>query len=170
MAKKELTEKDFWAQQVIRVQQDGKDCIFALVRRRYSDTDIETKGPGEYRGLNHEVNYPKITDNDPDSETFGQRIDDKSKEAGKGRLIYVDKFTPENIKKFQSMCGITAFGNTQYIYKFTQINITADKINEFWTEKQDEVYNKYILKENKIVIKNEENQHNNRRTSIKKTG
>lgn len=168
MAKKKLTEDDFWAQQIIRAQQDGKDCIFALVRRRYSEDDIESTGPGEYIGVEHQKAYPKITDNDPDSETFGQRIYKPNAEPTGIKLIYQDKFTPENVKKYKSMCGITSFGSTQYIYKFKQINITADKLNEFWTEPQDEIYNKYILKEN--VIKIETDKHNNRPRNASKTG
>ena len=152
VAKKKLSEKDFWAQQVIRAQQDGKDCIFALVRRRYSEDDIESVGPGEYFGIDRKPNYPKVTDNDPDSETYTQRIDKPDAEPTGVRLIYLDKFTPENIKKYKSMCSVTTFGTTQLIYKFKQISITADKDNEFWSSPQDEVYNKYILKETIIKI------------------
>ena len=152
MAKKKLTEDDFWAQQVIRAKQDGKDCIFALVRRRYSEDDIENVGPGEYFGLDRKPNFPKVTDSDPESETFGKRIDKPNGEPTGIRLIYLDKFTPENIKKYKSMCGITTFGTTQLIYKFTEINIRADDENEFWSEKQDEVYRKLVLKQPTVIV------------------
>ncbi len=152
MAKKKLTQDDYWAQQIIRAKQDGKDCIFALVRRKYSENDIESTGPGEYFGLDKQSNYPKITDNDPDSDTFGKRIDKPNAEPTGVRLIYLDKFTPENIKKYKSMYGVTTFGTTQLIYKFIQMNITADNEEEFWSAPQDEVYNKYILKQPAITV------------------
>ena len=168
MVKKKLTQDDFWAQQVIRAQSGGKDYIFALVRRKYSDEDIEPIGPGEYIGLKETKSYPKMTDNDPDSETFGKRIDKPNAEATGLKMKYEDEFTPENIKKYQSMFGINDFGETLFIYKFKQISIRADKVNEFWTISQDDAYNKYILKEQ--VIKIEESQSNTRRRISKKTG
>ena len=39
MAKKKLASEDYWAQQIIRAQSGGKDYIFALVRRKYSDDE-----------------------------------------------------------------------------------------------------------------------------------
>ena len=65
-----------------------------------------------------------------------------------------------NIKKYQQMAGNNNFGETSLVYKFKQINITADKINEFWTTPMDKIYNTYVLKEQ--VIKIEENKSNNR--------
>ena len=161
MVKKKLTEDNFWAQHVIRAQQDGKDYIFALVRRKYSETDIETTGPGEYLGLDRKSSYPKITDNDPDSETFGKRIDKPNAEPIGIRMIFKDEFNTKNIAKYKSMCGVTSFGQTEYIYKFRQINLSADKIDEFWEIKQDKAYDKYVLKENVVIV--EKNQPNSRR-------
>ena len=66
------------------------------------------------------------------------------------------------------MCGNNTWGETSYIYKFKQISITADKIDEYWTTTQDAIYNKYILKEQ--VVKIEENKSNNRRKNSTKTG
>ena len=152
MAKKTLTQNDYWAQHIIRAQQDGKDYIFALVRRKYSEDDVEQTGPGEYFGIEHKSSYAKVTDNDPDSDTFGKRIDKPNADPTGVRLVYLDKFTPENIKKYQSMSGVTTYGQTQHILKFKQMSITMDKIPEFWAKTQDELYDKYILKENKIII------------------
>jgi hypothetical protein len=161
MGKKKLTEDNFWAQHIIRAQQDGEDCIFALVRRKYADDDIESTGPGEYLGLDRTESFAKINDTDPDSETFGQRIDKPNSEPIGVRMIFKDKFTPANIKKYQKMCGVTSFGQTEYIYKFRQINIAADKVDEFWTIKQDDAYNRYVLKD--TVVNIEENKPNSRR-------
>ena len=168
MAKKKLSSDDYWAQQIIRAQQAGKDYVYALVRRRYSEDDIEPVGPGEYIGLDQQRNFPKITDNDPESDTFGKRIDKPNAEPSGVRMLYKDEFTPANIKKYQDMCGNNTWGETSYIYKFKQISITADKIDEYWTTTQDAIYNKYILKEQ--VVKIEENKSNNRRKNSTKTG
>lgn len=161
MGKKKLTESDYWAQHIIRAQQDGKDYIFALVRRKYDEDDIESTGPGEYIGLSRENKYPKVTDKDPDSDTFGKRIDKPDADPIGVRLLYVDEFNSDNIKKYKSMSGITAFGQTEFIWKFKQVNITADKVEEFWQIPQDDAYDKYVLKE--TVVKIEENKPNNRR-------
>ena len=63
---------------------------------------------------------------------------------------------------------IAIFGETIFIYKFKQISIRADKVDEFWKITQDDAYNKYILKEQ--VIKIEESKSNTRRRVSKKAG
>lgn len=161
MGKKKLTDKDFWAQHIIRAKQDGKEYIYALVRRKYADDDIESTGPGEYLGLDKKPSYQKITDNDPDSDTFGQRIDKPNSEPTGVRMIFTDEFNAKNIAKYKSMCGINGFGQTEFIWKFKQINLSADQVDEFWSLEQDKAYNKYVLKEQ--VIKIEKNQPNARR-------
>ena len=168
MAKKKLASSDYWAQHIIRAQQGGKDYIFALVRRRYSDDDVEPIGPGEYLGLSEKKSYPKMTDGDPDSETFGKRIDNPNASATGIKIIYTDLFTPENVKKYQSMVGINSYGETAYLYKFKQMTIQGDMVYEFWTTTQDAAYNKYILKEQVITI--ETDKSNTRRGIVKKAG
>ena len=103
MAKKKLSSDDYWAQQIIRAQQGGKDYIFALVRRKYDEDDIEPVGPGEYIGLDQKKNYPKVTDNDPESDTFGKRISKPNAEPSGIKVVYKDSFTPANVKKYQKM-------------------------------------------------------------------
>jgi len=163
LAKKKLTEKDFWALNIVRAQQDGKDYIFASVRRKYSDDDIETKGSGEYLGLSRVESFEKITDNDPDSDTFGKRIDKPGASPIGTKQVYTDEFTPANIKKYKAMVGTNHFGQTELIWKFKQVNISVDLVDEFWTLPQDEAYNKYVLKEQTINIVEKENKSNARR-------
>jgi len=161
MAKKKLNDNDFWAQQIYRTQQNGKDFIYALVRRRYSVDDIETVGPGEYIGTERKEKFPIITDSDPESETFGERIPKPNALPVGTKLIFQDSWNEKNIKRYQSMAGITNFGETQYIYSFKQTSIAANNIKEFWKlPSLDDAYKKFILKETVIVV--EENKHNNR--------
>jgi hypothetical protein len=152
MAKKKLTDNDWWALNIVRAQQDGKDCIFASVRRKYSEDDIETKGSGEYIGLSKKQSFPRITDNDPDSDTFGQRIDKPNSAPIGTKMVYTDEFTPENIKKYKKMVGTNHFGQTELIWKFKQVNISVDIEREFWEMSQEEAYNKYVRKEQQITI------------------
>lgn len=161
MAKKKLTDKDFWAQQIYRTQQNGKDFVYALVRRRYSEEDIESVGPGEYIGTKRKEKFPIITDSDPDSDTFGERIPKPNALPVGTKLIFLDKWNEDNIKRYKSMAGITNFGETQYIYSFKQTSITANDVKEFWKiPTLNDAYKKFILKEKVIVI--EKNQHNDR--------
>ena len=152
MAKKKLTDKDWWALNVVRAQQDDKDCIFASVRRKYAEDDIETKGSGEYIGLDRKESFPRITDNDPESDTYTQRIDKPGASPIGTKMIYTDEFNAENIKKYKAMCGTNHFGQTQLIWKFKQVDISVDLVDEFWTMSQDEAYSKYVLKEQQIKI------------------
>tara|TARA_R110000787_G_scaffold75993_4_gene168020 strand:+ start:2129 stop:2596 length:468 start_codon:yes stop_codon:yes gene_type:complete len=151
MAKRKFNSEDYWAQQIIRAQQGGQDYIFALVRRQYSEDDIEPVGAGDYIGLDKELSYRKVTDKDPESETFGERIDQPNSEPTGTRVVFKDKMTPANVKKYQALVGITSYGETNLVYKFKQINITADNVEEFWTSKMDDMYDKYVLK-NKVVM------------------
>jgi len=161
LAKKKLTDKDWWALKSVRAQQEGKDCIFASVRRRYADDDIETKGAGEYLGLSRKQSFPRMTDQDPESDTFGQRIDKKGANPIGTKMIYTDEFTPDNIKKYKTMCGTTNFGSTELIWKFKQVQISVDLVDEFWSMSQDDAYKKYVLKEQTIKIA--QNKPNSRR-------
>lgn len=152
MAKKKLTEDNFWALNIVRAQQNGKDCIFASVRRKYADDDIETKGSGEYFGLSKEQSFPRITDQDPDSDTFGKRIDKPGAAPLGTKMVYTDEFTPANIKKYQKLVGTNHFGQTELIWKFKQVQISVDLVKEFWEMAQDDAYSKYVLKEQQIKI------------------
>ena len=74
MAKKELGPDDYWAQYIVRTHSAGKDYLYALVRRRYSEDDVERDGRGKFIGVDEEPRYPMVTDTDPESDTFGKRI------------------------------------------------------------------------------------------------
>ena len=81
MAKKELGPDAYWAQYIVRTHSAGKDYLYALVRRRYSEDDIERDGVGKYIGVIEEERFPMVTDTDPESDTFGKRIKQEGKES-----------------------------------------------------------------------------------------
>jgi hypothetical protein len=163
MGKKKLTEKDWWAQQIVKVEQDGKEYLFALVRRRYSKDDIEPVGPGEYIGAKTVQKYAIVTDQDPDSDTFGERIKKPNSEPIGTRIVFTDEVNEANIKKYKAMADVNNFGQTRYEWKFPMQSTQANSAKQFWELSVDEAYKKFILKEQVIEIEAKENKHNNRR-------
>ncbi len=161
MGKKKLTEQDFWAQKIVKVEQNGKEYIFALVRRRYSKDDIEPVGPGEWKGAKTVERFAIITDQDPDSETFGQRIQKPNSEPVGTKIVFTDEVNEENIKKYKAMADANAFGETKYEWKFPMQSTQANSAKQFWELSVDDAYRKFIL--NEQVIKIETDKPNNRR-------
>jgi hypothetical protein len=165
MGKKKLTEKDWWAQQLVRIEQNGKEYIFALVRRRYSRDDIEPVGPGKYIGAKTVKKYAIITDKDPDSDTFGERIQKPDSEPTGTRIVFIDEINEANIKRYKAMADVNSFGETRYEWKFKMQSTQANSAKQFWDLSVDAAYKKFILKEQ--VIKIEENKSNHRRRVTK---
>ncbi len=163
MGKRKLGPDEYWAQVIYRAQQAGKDKIYALVRHKYTEDDIEATGPGEFIGLKHIKRYTKQTDQDPESETFGQRIDKPDSEPIGTQLVYEDAYTPENVTKYKKMVGVNNFGETKFVWKFKQMNISGDhNPEEFWEIKQNEAYDKYVSRNPVIKIDtNKKNKHHN---------
>lgn len=169
MAKKKLLPTDYWAQYIVRAQSNGKDYIYALVRRRYSDDDIEPKGPGQYLGVSEEDRFEKITDDDPDSETFGKRIPKPNSEAIGKSLKYTLDFNKKNIDDFKKMCAAvgTPFGETRFYYKFKERTITAENTDEFWTLDWTEAHKRFIHGKQVIEIEQTNKYDNRPRSSAK---
>lgn len=165
MVKKELTEKDFWAQYVCRISQGGEDYLFAYCRRKYGDDDIEMEGKGTYMGAERVNKYKKITDKDPDSDTFGKRIDDPKGEPIGTRISFNRKFTPENIKKFQQMCEVNNFGETKLYWKFQERVIISPNKEEFWSISMEDAHKKYIEKVPEVVVIEKDKPNTRRRSS-----
>jgi len=170
MAKKKLGPNDYWAYQVYRTELDRKEYIFAVVRRRYDGgDDIETTGVSEYWGVERINKYPKITDNDPDSDTFGERIDKPNADPTGSKLKLKYLYNDKNKKMFQDMCGPTAFGDTQFYFKFKQKVVAIPSPLIFWKESWNEAASKYIYGKQTIVIENETNNNNTPRRRTGKT-
>ena len=167
MAKKKLGPNDFWASKVYRTKSNGKEYLFARVRRRYSESDVETKGPGQWEGMIREERYDLITDTDIDSETFGQRIRKPNAQAVGTQLRFTKELNDKNVKDFQKMCANMGapFGQTVFIFKFKNINIETDSEDDFWNMDFEEAYKRHTGQKQVVVVG--EDKHNTRRKSLK---
>ena len=153
MAKKELGPEDWWAQYIVRTRSGGKDYLYALVRRRYSEDDIERDGRGKYIGVDEEPRYPMVTDIDPESETFGKRIKANEKEAVGIKLKYTLDFNEKNISDLKQMCAAVGdpFGETRYIWKFKERAIASDNVKNFWDLDWEEAHKRFIERTKQVI-------------------
>ena len=169
MGKKKLEPEDYWASKVWRTKSNGVEYIFARARRRYSENDVETKGPSEWIGMKEGDRFEKITDKDPDSETFGQRIDRPNSEPAGKVLQYMRELNAKNIEFFKRMCGNTGppFGQTYYIFKFKNQSFEEQDPEVFWNAEYEQQYKIYTGQKQVVIIG--EDKHNSRRKGITKS-
>ena len=148
MGKKEipLNSDNYFAQQVYRVLVNGKGYIGALVRRRYDEFDVEKKGIGKYIGIEEVEIHDMVTDNDPESETFGKRIEDPNDEGGRKKMQFVETDDAKALEKFRKLTGTTNYGTTILTYKFREQTFEAPDNEEFWTANIQDIHRKYIQK------------------------
>ena len=153
MAKKELGPDDYWAQYIVRTHSAGKDYLYALVRRRYSEEDIERDGTGKYIGVTEEERFPMVTDADPDSDTFGKRIQQEGKESNGKKLKYTLEFNEKNIRDMKTMCGAIGdpFGETRFIWKFKERAISTDNVSNFWELDWEEAHKRFIERSKQVI-------------------
>lgn len=167
MGKRKLEPEDYWASKVWRTKSNGTEYLFARVRRRYSENDIETKGPSEWIGMKQTDRFEKITDKDPNSDTFGQRIDKPNVEAAGKVLQYTRELTSKNIAEFKRMCGNTGppFGQTYFIFKFKNQSYEEQDENVFWNANYEEQYKIYTGRKQVVIFG--EDKHNAGRKTLK---
>jgi len=148
MPKKEIpvNEKNYWAQEVFRVLVNGQGHIGALVRRKYDETDVEKRGLGMYIGIKEVEVKDMITDNDPESETFGKRIPDPNDEGGRKKMQFVETDDKEALAKYKKLTGTTNYGTTILTYKFREQTFEAPDSEEFWTADIKTIHRKYVQK------------------------
>ena len=153
MAKKELGPNDYWAQYIVRTHSAGKDYLYALVRRRYSEDDVERDGRGKYIGVKEEPRYPMVTDTDPESETFGKRIRQDDKESVGVKLKYTLELNKKNIADFKIMCGALGdpFGETRFVWKFKERAVGSDNVKNFWDLSWEEAHKRFIERSKQVI-------------------
>ena len=170
MPKKQLKPEDYWAQYIVRTTSDNKEYLYALVRRRYSEDDIEAKGPGTYLGVSEQDRCEIVPDTDPESDTFGKRVPKPEATAIGKKLKFTLPFNQKNITDFKKMCAAvgTPFGETKFYYKFKERTITAEDVNEFWTIDWSECHKRFIHGKQVIEIE-QKNKYDDRPRSARKT-
>ena len=153
MAKKELGPESYWAQYIVRTHSAGKDYLYALVRRRYSEDDVERDGRGKYIGVEEDPRYPMVTDTDPESETFGKRIRQENKEPVGVKLRYTLELNDKNIKDMKTMCGAIGdpFGETRFIWKFKERAVATDNVSNFWELDWEEAHKRFIERSKQVI-------------------
>jgi len=170
MAKKELGPESYWAQYIVRTHSAGKDYLYALVRRRYSEEDIERDGTGKYIGVIEEERFPMVTDTDPESDTFGKRIKQEDKESNGKKLKYTLEFNEKNIRDMKTMCGAIGdpFGETRFIWKFKERAISTDNVSNFWELDWEEAHKRFIERSKQVIKVEQKNINDNRHRDTKK--
>jgi len=146
LAKKKFDFTEWWGQQLFRGRSNQKDYIWALIRRKYGENDIERKGGGMNIGVQEEEIFEMETDKDPESETFGKRIPrtkivydtaGNQKEIPmpiETRLRPIHEATAKNIADYKKLIGFSSiFGNTQFYFVIRGKKYTVDNEEDFWT-------------------------------------
>ena len=124
----------YWAHIVYKVEKAGKPFIAGVLRKRYGDDfeDIDDSGLAEVTlGIVSERKKRKFTDTNPDSETFGERIEDPDDEGGELQQKFILPMTDEVVEEFRKMCGDSNYGSTQYVRLYhSKRPISAETLDE----------------------------------------
>ena len=155
MGKKPFSYKEHWGQVIYRVSRGGIDYIGATVRKKYAEDDIEKYGPNTFIGLETTPVFDKVTDNDPESETYLKRITPEGAQPTKTRTSFNIKFTPETVKNFKELVGVNPMGETRFVYIFREHPFEAPNVDDFWEKKMSDVYNEVVrgIKDTPLVEK-----------------
>ena len=167
--KKELSFNDYWGQQIFRLTKGNKDYLWALVRRKYGEDDIERKGIGTHVGVAEKQVYEMETDNDPESVTFGKRVPRRRivydtagnpKEESlpiETRFAFIHEATPANILKYKKLVSNSSvFGFTQFYWVFNNRKVLCENENDFWNLKNS-VAKKYAIPAKVSIVPSAEN-------------
>lgn len=127
------TEK-YWAQSVMRVQKNNKPYIAARLRPKYGEgfEDIDDTGNKYIEvGLTKEEKVRKIFDQNPDSPTFGKRINDPNASVGGYRLKFDTEMTEKALKELAKMCGQSNRGLTDFVFlRRGKSAVTAESLEQ----------------------------------------
>ena len=130
----QIDTSKYWAQSVMRVQKNNKPYIAARLRPKYGEgfEDIDDTGDKYIEiGLIKEEKIRKITDTNPDSETFGKRINDPNASVGGYRLKFSQEMTKEALDEISSMCGQSNRGSTDFTFmRRGKSGVTAESLEQ----------------------------------------
>lgn len=146
-AKQDFSFDDHWAETIHRKQHDGKEYVYAYVRRKHSYEDVNMEGEGIWVGLVEKPIYKMKLDDDPESDTHGQRVIDynviehqdgrvdKIPQIQKMIFGYTYEATSKNLELFKKLAGSTIQGTTQLVWDIVggkSINCPFDE--DFWVK------------------------------------
>jgi len=94
-----------------------------------------------------------VTDTDPESDTFGKRIQQEGKESNGKKLKYTLEFNEKNIGDMKTMCGAIGdpFGETRFIWKFKERAISSDNVSNFWELDWEEAHKRFIERSKQVI-------------------
>lgn len=147
---KKFKFEDYWAESIQRKRYEGKDVIFAYVRRFHSYDDVNMENEGQWIGLNEKPIHQMTVDKDEDSDTYTQRIpltNDVYAQDGTVTKIpvirgtkyeYTFEANEKNIKDFKKLYRDTIHGTTCLTWCLNPKNYTCEYQDDFWvTELKD---------------------------------
>jgi len=162
--KKPFSFDEHWGQQIFRTKKGPKEFLWALVRRKYDEDDIERKGIGIHIGVEEKPIFEMETDQDPESVTFGKRVPKRRivydtagnpKEEDmpvETRFTYIHEVSPVNIKKYKKLEGHnTLYGYTQFYWVINDRKVKCDNPEDFWKYNIGEVQ-KYVIPEKVSIV------------------
>lgn len=146
-----IKTKNYWAYQVLKVESNGNPFIAAHLKRKYGEgfEDIDAAGDAKMTiGIESKQKKRMIWDNDPNSETFQQRIPDPNDYGQDMIQTFTMPMTPKIVEEIGKMCGPSNFADTQYYWLFHGKNpIMANSLKELTEGKNGEILKEFQNKQ-----------------------
>ena len=159
MSELKINTKNYWAHHVYKVEKNKKPYIACILRRKYGEgfEDVDDNGTAQFQlGIDAIPKKRMIWDNNPDSETFQQRIQDPNDEGGSPVHTFTIPMTKKIIEEIDSMCGISNFSHTQYFWLFHgKPPIQAQSLKELVSGSNTEIIEKIIYQKQEVNEKND---------------
>lgn len=161
--KKNFSWDVHWAESIVRARRGDKEYLFAFVRVAHSYDDVDMRDAGMWVGLKEKPIYERVIDQDPDSDTYKQRIDreyattysDGHVEYNKVVQHHVYEYEFEankiNIDKFKKLYDTTIHGTTQLLWMVGRKQYSCPYPDDFWKSTIAQVQD-HILKKRSINI------------------
>ena len=152
MVKKAFKFEDYWASKIVRAIGTKEDYLCALVHKRFGESDVETHGGGEWVGFKTEPIYDMVFDNDPESETFQQRIPNPNTEPIGTKPVFDKPRNEKNVESFKKLVGTTILGTTQFNIRIDRSAYSADSEADIWETPAQEVRDVYTKAKKTVYV------------------
>ncbi len=151
MGSKKVDFDKLWAQYIYKRSFEGKDFLFAYVRKYHGYDDVVMDGEGEWLGI-EEVKIPRMAvDTDENSETYQQRVpkynvikyqdghEEKIPEIIGTRFSYKYEDNEKNKTRFKKLVKDTLQGSTRFTWCLRNRNYDCPYEADFWKSNTKEV-------------------------------